>query len=85
MLLEASSMEKPIVTTNVGIASSIIQDYYNGFILPTKCTEKEFLTKTIEALKIYKRLDNSRTKYFFTWNHYAESVFQSYVSLMKLE
>ena len=82
-LVEPYCMDVPIVTTNVGIAGSIIRDYCNGFILPTKCTKKEFLDKTIEALRLYKRVDNSGTKKLYAWNNYGESVVKSYESLMQ--
>ena len=82
-LVEAYCMDVPIVTTDVGIAGSIIQDYCNGFILPKNCTEKEFLDKTIDALRLYKGVDNLGTKKLYTWNNYGRLTVRCYESLIQ--
>jgi len=84
-LLRLPLLEKrdvPIVTTNVGIASSIIQDYYNGFILPTNCTHREFLDKSVEALSLYNNVDNTVGKERFGWSNYGILIAKYYESLI---
>ena len=47
-LLEATSMEKPIVTTNTVGCREVVEDAYNGFLVPIKDSEK--LSYKIEIL-----------------------------------
>jgi len=82
-LLEPFCMDIPIVTTNVGIASSIIYDFYNGFILNKNCKEKEFLEKVKMALKHLKYLDNSDKKSLYLWDTFGKNTARCYDSLFE--
>ncbi|MGR3173244.1 MAG: glycosyltransferase [Candidatus Scalindua sp.] len=82
-LLEPFCMNVPIVTTNVGIANSIIHDYHNGFILPTSCTEEEFLEKTRFALKNLRKIDNSGIKHLYHWDTYGRTTANCYESMFE--
>lgn len=82
-LLESFCMDVPIVTTNVGIASSIIQDYHNGFILHPDCKKEEFMEKTILGLKLFNKVDNSGIKQKYLWDNYGKTAARCYDSLMQ--
>lgn len=47
ILLEAASMEKPIITTDVPGCKEVVKDNYNGFLCKAKCADD--LAKKIEA------------------------------------
>lgn len=82
-LLEPFCMDIPIVTTNVGIANSIIHDYYNGFILNENCNEKEFLEKIKIALKHLKNIDNSDKKSLYLWDTFGKNTARCYDGLFE--
>jgi len=82
-LLEPFCMGVPIVTTNVGIANSIIHDFYNGFILNKNCKEKEFLEKVKMALKHLKDIDNSDKKSLYLWDNFGKNTARCYDSLFE--
>ena len=82
-LLEPFCMDVPIVTTNVGIANSVIHDFYNGFILNKNCTEGNFLEKTILALKYLRKIDNSESKRLFLWETFAKASVNCYEFLLE--
>ncbi len=82
-LLESFCMDIPIVTTNVGIATSLIYDFLNGFVLDKNCTEKEFLEKTKLALKYLRKVDNSKTKHLYLWETYAKSAVNCYSNMLE--
>lgn len=66
-LLEPFCMDIPIVTTNVGIAESLIDDYRNGFILEVNCSESDFAEKVKLALAHIKTVNNSLEKHSYDW------------------
>ncbi len=84
-LLEPFCMDVPIVTTNVGIANSIIYDFHNGFILKKNCKEEEFLEKTKMALKHFKKIDNSDKKSLYLWETFGKNTVRCYDSLFETE
>lgn len=84
-LLEPFCMDVPIVTTNVGIANSIIHDFYNGFILNPNCTEEQFLEKTKMAMKYLRDIDNSEIKHLYLWDTFGRTTVRCYDSMYEVE
>ncbi|MFA4874812.1 MAG: glycosyltransferase [bacterium] len=83
-LLEPYCMDVPLVTTNVGIAGEIVQDYRNGFVLHPKCSKKEFCEKVVLALKLFDKVDNSPAKQLYTWDNFGRNMARCYESLMSM-
>lgn len=84
-ILEPFCMGVPIVTTNVGIANTIINDYHNGFILSPNCQKKDFLKKVKMALKYFNKVDNSQTKSLYLWETFGRSMVKCYDSLFETQ
>jgi len=59
-LLEASSMAKPIVTTDTVGCKEVVIDGYNGFLVPLKDTK--ILTEKVKELIFNKKLRNTMGK-----------------------
>lgn len=81
-LLEPFCMDVPIVTTDVGIANSIVQDFRNGFVVGTKCSKEDFCKKVKLALKLFRQVDNSEVKNLYTWDKFGRNVAMCYESLL---
>lgn len=77
-LLEPFCMDKPVVTTNVGIANSLIHDFRNGFIVDVNCEEKEFCDKVKYALEHMQNVDNSSMKNLYRWQIFSVTMKQCY-------
>lgn len=80
-LLESFCMDVPIVTTNVGIADSIVRDGGNGYILKQNCREEKFLEKTKMALERLRNVDNSKSKHLFRWEMFGRNTVDCYNKL----
>lgn len=80
-VLEPFCMDVPVVTTNVGIANSIIIDYYNGFILAPDCNREELLEKTKMVLKCLGKVDNSPAKELYRWETFRSNIANCYNSI----
>lgn len=83
-LLEPFCMDKPIVTTNVGIADSLVQDFRNGFILDVNCKEEEFCDKVKYALEHLQNVDNSSMKNLYNWQTFSSNMKQCYDYVMDM-
>ncbi|MFH2138502.1 MAG: glycosyltransferase [Candidatus Omnitrophota bacterium] len=82
-IAEAFCMNVPVVTTDVGIAKSIIVDNQNGFVLDPGCTQAEFMEKTKEALRCFGGIDNNSGKEIFRWETFSRTVAENYESLSR--
>ncbi len=80
-LLEPFCMNVPIVTTNVGIANSIINDFRNGFIVDVNCEEEEFRNKVKYALEHIQDVDNSSMNNLYSWQTYGRITANCYSSI----
>lgn len=83
-LLEPFCMDKPIVTTNVGIADSLIQDFRNGFIVDVNCKKEEFCNKVKYALEHMQNVDNSPIKSIYKWQTFSATMKQCYDYVMDM-
>jgi N,N'-diacetylbacillosaminyl-diphospho-undecaprenol alpha-1,3-N-acetylgalactosaminyltransferase len=59
-LLEAASMSKPIVTTNAVGCREVVEDGWNGYLVPIRNSEK--LSEKIETLYLNEELRNNMGK-----------------------
>jgi glycosyltransferase involved in cell wall biosynthesis len=84
-LLEPFCMDKPIVTTNVGIAGSLIQDFRNGFVVDVNCGEEEFCNKVKYALEYIQNVDNSSMKNLYRWQTFSANMKQCYNYIMNMQ
>lgn len=75
-------MNVPIVTTNVGIANSIINDFRNGFIVDVNCEEEEFRNKVKYALEHIQDVDNSSMNNLYSWQTYGRITANCYSSIL---
>jgi len=80
-VLEPFCMDVPVVTTDVGIASVVIGDYRNGFILNPNCTREEFLEKVKMTLKCLGKVGNSPAKEFYRWEAFGNNIANCYNSI----
>ena len=72
-IIEASACAKPVVVSNVGGLTEIVEDGITGYIVPSKSPEKT--AEAIEMLILDKSLMNklgeagrSRVKKYYNWN-----------------
>lgn len=84
-VLEPFCMNVPIVTTDVGIANSIINDFRNGFIVDVNCEEEEFRNKVKYALEHMQNVDNSSMNNLYSWQTYGRITANCYSSIFKIE
>jgi N,N'-diacetylbacillosaminyl-diphospho-undecaprenol alpha-1,3-N-acetylgalactosaminyltransferase len=83
-LLEAISMEKPIVTTNTVGCREVVQDGYNGFLVPIK--NSKILAKKIELLikeKDTRKIMGENGRMLAVETFDVDQVVKQYISLYK--
>lgn len=81
-LLEPYCTHTPIVTTNVGIAESLIDDFHNGFILEVNCKQGDFAKKVKLALEYIVDVDNSSARHLYDWKTTATLFSRCYESIL---
>ena len=79
-IMEASSFGIPVIATNVGGTSEIVEDCYNGYLIPSDFTDKLLASKIISMMNnevdVAQIRQNARSKWEADYNY--ENNYQSF-------